>query len=175
MANVRIQPTRALPVIISNDADVPFVSINTTGIDDTAPVGNQLVDSTKDFIALNVYAGDIVYNTSVIPPLAATVTANPTSAAPDTLELNASIFTGSGDNYVIYQSSPMAGGQNTGAVLYVGGAGDVIVTTAGNDIVTFYNVQGGAFLPVQILKVWESYTFPSGTVTTSATDILALW
>jgi hypothetical protein len=172
MANPRIQPTRALAVIPSDNADVPYVAINTSGVDNGAPV-SQLIDTTKDFIALNVYAGDIVYNLTT--PAAATVTANPTSAAPDTLELNASIFTGAGDSYVIYQSSPMAGGQNTGAVLYVGNTGDVIVTTAGGDVVTFFNVQNGAFLPVQVLKVWETYTFPSGAIATSATDILALW
>jgi len=164
MANVRIQPSRALAVIKSDNADVPYPAVNTSGVDDTAPVGNQLIDSTKDFVALSVYAGDIVYNTTT--GAAATIIANPTSVAPDTLELNAAIFTGAGDNYVIYQSSPQAGGQNTGCVLFVGSTGDVVVTTAGNDIVTFVNVQDGAFLPVQILKVWNA---------TSASDILALW
>ena len=47
----------------------------------------------------------------------------------------------------------MAGGQNTGCVLYVGTGGDVKVTTAGNDIVTFVDVQNGSFLPVQVVKV----------------------
>jgi hypothetical protein len=82
------------------------------------------------------------------------------------LSINSAIFGPAGQNYIIYQSSPMAGGQNTGAVLYVGGTGDVRVTTAGGDIVTFFNVQDGAFLPVQVIKVWSA---------TSATDILALW
>jgi hypothetical protein len=60
----------------------------------------------------------------------------------------------------------MAGGQNTGCVLYIGTGGDVVVTMAGNDIVTFFNVQDGTFMPVQVLKVWGA---------TTAEDIIALW
>jgi hypothetical protein len=174
MANVRIQPGRALNAAISNNANIPLPLVNTTGTDNGAPV-NQLIDTTKNFIALNVYVGDIVYNLSTLPITAATIVSSPLSGSPDTLELNANIFTGAGDSYVIYQSSPQAGGQNTGCVLYVGTGGDLIVSTVDNDIVTFYNVQSGTFMPVQVLKVWESYTFPSGAVTTSAADITALW
>jgi hypothetical protein len=163
MANPIIQPSRALIVYKSDAANVPYPAPNTSGT--CQPSGaNQLVDITKNFVALNVYAGDIVYNTSI--GASATVTANPTTAAPGVLSLNSAIFGPAGQNYIIYQSSPMAGGQNTGAVLYVGGTGDVRVTTAGGDIVTFFNVQDGAFLPVQVIKVWSA---------TSATDILALW
>jgi hypothetical protein len=166
MANVRIQPSRALTVAKSDFADIPYPAIAETGVDDTAPVGNQLIDSTKDFVALNIYAGNIIYNMSTIPPTAATIIANPLPTSPDTLELNAPIFTGAGDSYIIYQSSPQAGGQNTGCVLYVGGTGDLTVTTAGGDVVTFVGVQGGTFLPVQVVKVWN---------TGASSDILALW
>lgn len=164
MANVRIQPSRALTVYRSDDADIPYPAIAETGVDDTVPVGNQLIDSTKDFVALNIYAGNIVYNTTT--GVSATIVANPLPTAPDTLELNNAIFSGAGDDYIIYQSSPQAGGQNTGCVLYVGTKGDLTVTTAGNDIVTFFNVQDGSFLPVQVLKVWKI---------TSADNIIALW
>lgn len=163
MANVRIQPSRALAVYKSDDADIPYPAVAVSGVDDTAPVGNQLIDSTKDFITLQIYPGNIVYNTTT--GAAATITAL-TPASPDTLELNAAIFTGAGDTYVIYQSSPMAGGQNTGSVLYVGTGGDVEVTTAGNDRVIFVGVQNGSFLPVQVVKVWN---------TGASADILALW
>jgi hypothetical protein len=37
---------------------------------------------------------------------------------------------------------------------------------AGNDVVTFFNVQDGTFMPVQVLKVWDA---------TTAEDIIALW
>jgi hypothetical protein len=172
MANVRIQPSRALAVIKSNNADIPYPAETATG-SSGGPVANFLVDATKNFLTLQVAPGDIVYNLTT--GLAATVTAGATSAATDRVGLNANIFLASGNSYVIYQSSPFNGGQNTGCVLFVGSTGDVVVTTAGNDIVTFVNVQDGAFLPVQVLKVWSSYTFPSGAVTTSASDILALW
>ena len=53
-------------------------------------------------------------------------------------------------------------------VLYVGGAGDVKVTTAGGDDVVFEAVNAGTFLPVQVIKVWKA-----GTTVTA--DIIALW
>jgi len=170
MANVRIQPSRALEVIKSNDADIPYPALAVAGVTDGTGT-NELIDSTVNFVNTPVYPGNIVYNTTT--SVAATIINVPT-ATPNKLILNADIFV-SGDDYVIYQSSPMAGGQNTGCVLYVGTGGDIVVTTAGNDIVTFYNVQDGAFLPVQILKVWDSYSFPLGLVSTSASNILALW
>jgi len=52
-------------------------------------------------------------------------------------------------------------------VLYSGSGGDIRVLTAGGDDVTFTNVAAGAFLPVQVIRVFAS--------TTSATDIIALW
>jgi len=165
MANVRIQPSRALAVIKSDNADVPYPAVNTSGTSG-AVVANYLVDATKDFQALNVYPGDIVYNTQT--GLAATVVEAAVTGTTDRVKLNADIFLAA-NTYVIYQSSPMAGGQNTGAILYVGVAGDIVVTTAGNDIVTFKNAYG--FMPIQVLKLWDTY----GADSTSATDILALW
>lgn len=56
---------------------------------------------------------------------------------------------------------------NAGNVLYVGTGGDLKVTTVAGDDVTFVNIQGGAFLPIQVVKVWSTGT--------TADDILALW
>jgi hypothetical protein len=161
MANVRIQPSRALTVYKSDDADIPFPAIAATGTADGTGA-NELIDSTVDFLALSIYPGNIVYNLNTL--FAATVTEVPT-ATPSKLVLNANIFT-SGDKYAIYQSSPMAGGQNTGCVLYVGTGGDVVVTMAGQDEVTFFNIQDGTFMPVQVIKVWSA---------TTAENIIALW
>jgi hypothetical protein len=61
----------------------------------------------------------------------------------------------------------VSGGVNNGCVLYVGGAGNLKVETIGGDEVTFVGINTGAFLPVQVVKV-----FATGT---SATNILALW
>lgn len=161
MANVRIQPSRALTVIKSDNADIPYPAVATSGTTTAAGV-NQLIDAGKNFPALQIYPGNIVYNTTT--GASATITdVSPTT--PTVLKLNANIFIG-GQNYIIYQSSPMAGGQNTGCVLYVGTGGDLVVTTAGGDYVGFVNVQNGSFLPVQVVKVWNAGT---------AGDILALW
>ena len=63
--------------------------------------------------------------------------------------------------------SLMGGEFNNGCVLYIGGAGNVRVLTAGQDDVTFTGVNAGTFLPVQVIRVWSTGT--------SATTILALW
>ncbi len=52
-------------------------------------------------------------------------------------------------------------------VLYVGGAGDLKVKTAGGDEVTLVGVTAGSFVPVQVIRV-----FSTGT---TATNIVALW
>ncbi len=61
----------------------------------------------------------------------------------------------------------ITGGTNDGCVLYIGGDGDLKVTTAGGDVVTFVGLLAGTFIPVQVLKVWNTDT--------TATDIIALW
>lgn len=46
----------------------------------------------------------------------------------------------------------------TPSVVYVGGGGNVRVTTAQGDDVTFAGVQAGSVIPVQALKVWATNT-----------------
>lgn len=53
------------------------------------------------------------------------------------------------------------------AVLYIGGAGNIRVLTAGGDDVTFNGVVAGTFLPIQVIRV-----FSTGT---TATNIVATW
>jgi len=64
---------------------------------------------------------------------------------------------------------PYVGGGdiNWPCVLFIGGAGNLRVLTAGNDDVTFTGVLAGSFLPVQVTRV-----FATGT---TATNIVALW
>jgi len=54
------------------------------------------------------------------------------------------------------------------SVVYVGGAGNVKVTTANGDIVTFSGLNAGTVLPVQVLRVWTS---GSGTTATNLIGI----
>lgn len=61
----------------------------------------------------------------------------------------------------------VTGGTNNGCVLYVGGDGNLRVTTIGGDTVTFVGVLAGTFLPVQVLRVLSTGT--------TATNIVALW
>jgi len=78
-----------------------------------------------------------------------------------TIEVKDAIFAAQPKAYAIY------GGVQEGAVLYIGGAGNIKVTTVAGDIVTFSGVLAGSFFPVNILKV-----FSTGT---TATNIIALW
>lgn len=61
----------------------------------------------------------------------------------------------------------VTGGTNNGCVLYVGGDGDLKVTTIGGDDVTFVGIVAGTFIPVHVLRVWSTGT--------TATNIVALW
>jgi len=64
-------------------------------------------------------------------------------------------------------TGPTSSSVNRGCVLYVGTGGSVKVMTAGGDTVTFNNVPGGSFLPVQVVRV-----FYTGT---TAASIIAMW
>ena len=44
------------------------------------------------------------------------------------------------------------------AVAYVGGAGNIKVTTANGDVATFNGLNAGTVLPVQVLRVWATGT-----------------
>jgi hypothetical protein len=158
MANYqKLQVSTALNIVKSDNANIPFTAVITTGTG-VAPVANQLEDVTGAFVTKNVQTGDVVFNT--VTNLTATVVQ---VIDEDNLTLNANIFTGASDAYVIYsQNSP-----KEGCVLYIGTGGNLRVLTSSSNDVTFYNVLGGTFLPVQVLKV-----FSTGT---SASDLVALW
>ena len=53
------------------------------------------------------------------------------------------------------------------SVVFVGGAGNVKVTTAQGDQVTFTGAQAGQVLPVQVIRVWSTGT--------TATSIVAIY
>lgn len=163
MSVFKSQFSRALSVIPTDNANVPFPAPVKSGTN-TSAVTNQLVDTAENFINAGVKTGDIVYNTT--DSLAATVV-SVTSAT--VIVLNADIFADTNNAYVVYQASPQSSNGNPGCNLYIGGAGNVKVTTIGQDVVTFSGVTAGTVLPVQVVKVHSS---GSGT---TATLINALW
>ena len=158
MANYqKLQTGTALAVTKSDNANIPNAGIVTSGTG-VAPIANQLEDSsTGAFITRNVQTGDIVYN--VTAGTAATVT---NVIDEDNLTLNANIFSGVSNVYIVY-----ANNNKEACVLYIGTGGNLRVITAAGQDVTFTSVLGGTFFPVQVLKV-----FSTGT---SAGDIVALW
>lgn len=155
--------SRALDVFPSDNCDIPFPNAIVSGLNDNTTI-DRLIDTTKDFIALNVKQGDIVYNHTT--GAGATVTRVSTSTI---LGLNADIFDSTGQSYTVYQASPQTGLSNQGCYLYIGESegGKVTVTTIGGDIITFYGVLQGEVLPVQVIKLWVNNT--------AVAKILALW
>ena len=172
MPTPKLQPSRALEVIPSQDANIPTPNVL---IDSSAQIaGDLLIDATANFIITTptgvqykVNPGDVVYITSL--PAAATIVQVVNAT---TLKLNVSVGTYALEFYKVYQEGAQTGLFNQGCVLYVGtGApttgGFLAVRTSGNDFVTFYKVQSGTFIPVNVTKVLSSGT--------DCTDIIALW
>lgn len=164
MPTPKLQTSRALAVIPSDNYDIPNPFPMASGTA-TSTATNVLVDSTKDFIALNIEIGDVVYNLNTnVCTIVEDTTDDPFYA--NELVLKDDIMT-SGDKYVIYQNSPLSGQPNAGCVLYVGTGGDIMAVTAGGDTVTFSQVPTGTFVPVNVVRVLSSGT--------SAEKIVALW
>ena len=168
MATQKLQPSRALVVIPSNNANIPIPNLLASG-STTSAVTTQLIDTNASFIVTDangvqqyrVNTGDVIH----FPGTAAVTIAQVINAT--TLLLNASVSLGSGAVYSIYQEGAQTGFNNQGCVLYVGIGGNIKVTTSGNDILTFVNVQDGTFFPINVIKVFASET--------TATNIIALW
>ena len=163
MPNLKLQVSRALNVILSDNTNIPMPNVIVTSTA-TTTTANKLVDSTKNFSSsgvnpLNVQVGDIVYNTT---SSTAAIVTNVDSATQ--LTLNANIII-SADTYTLYSGTNTTGSVEP-CVLYIGVGGNLIITTAGGDVVTLNNVPSGTFVPIQVIKVSEFST---------AYDIVALW
>lgn len=161
MPTQKLQPSRALNVIKSDNSGIPSVNLIDSGTN-TSIISSSLVSSSSTFITDNVQVGDVVYNTT--DGTAATVVSVTSQTS---IVLNADIFLATSKSFQIYQQSPQTGLGNQGCVLYIGTGGSLKVITSGNDVVTFLNVQGGTFFPINVIKVFETGT--------SALDIIALW
>ena len=157
MAYQKLQTERALTVIASDTINIPNVAgpVLSGTTSQAAPAATTLVDDTQDFTAIQGLVGSIVYLTGGVATVTGIVNAT-------TLTLSAGVAnTGSTESYTIY------GENNTGCVLYSGAGGDIKVLTAGGDEVTFTGVAAGAFIPVQVLRVFATPAPPAG--------VIALW
>ena len=162
MAYQKLQASSSFAPIPSDTVDIPnpttFVTSGTT----TSTVTDKLVDIGKDFVALGVLSGAIVYNTTASSEDAAYVTAFATTTDPnDTLVLSKDIIA-TGQTFAIYNEA------TKGAVLYAGHstAADLAVIMAGGSATTFKAVAPGAFLPIQVTRLKAGTTY---------LDIIALW
>lgn len=169
MAYQKLQAGKAFEVNPSDNTNLPDPGLkgptgSTTG---TGGAGKQLIDSnrtgdsvsnfsTLKFTLAGVQPGMVAINTSDGTQSEVVSVVNET-----TIELKEAIFASSPKNYAIY------GSEQEGAVFYVGGTGNVKITTAAGDDVTLTSLPTGAFVPVQTIKI-----FSTGT---TATNIVALW
>jgi hypothetical protein len=87
--------------------------------------------------------------------------------ASDTLQGRNAFTVTPDDNADIDFGGITANSLDTGGVLYIGTGGDLKVTMIGGQTVTFVNIPNGAFMPIQVKKVWASDT--------NASDIIALF
>lgn len=157
MPTPKLQALRALTVYPTNNALIPFPgNLKTTGTN-TSTTAFQLICSTGNFIVNNIQVGDIIFNSSDFTYATVTQVISAT-----TLQLNGDIFTATAKGFTIYGSPA----PNAGCALYIGTAGNLNVLTAGDDIVTFYNIPAGTFLPVLVKQVYGA---------TLASGIVALW
>jgi len=151
MAYQKLQVERALEVIASDTINIPNVAGPSASGTTDGTTTNKLVDSSASFTS-NLL-GYIVYSGTQVAKVTAVDDAG-------TLSLSADIII-SGESYTLYADD------NNGCVLYAGSGGNIRVLTVGGDDVTFVGIAPGAFVPVQVRRVFDSGTGPS--------DIIALW
>jgi hypothetical protein len=155
MAYQKLQGYRAWNVNKSDNTDIPNIGIVGPSGTTTSASANQLVDTNANFTAETVQTGMIVVNTT-------DGTQTTVLSIENTTTLNvANNIMANAEAYQLYD------GNQEGAVLYIGTAGNLKVTTVGGDDITFQGVNTGAFFPVNVVKVWATGT--------SADNIIALW
>ena len=169
MSSTKLNPTRALLVIPSDNCNVPTPYVLAQGAI-TAIAIDQLITTGSPFIKGSTYSvnvGDVVYN--ITENSAATIVE---VIDKDTLLLNADIMVNAGNEFIVYQEGPITGLGNQGCILYLGGAqnvGELHVTTIGGDDMVIAKISK-PFFPIQVKKVWLT-----GTAGLDQSDIYALW
>lgn len=159
MAYQRLQPTRAIQIIPTDDLLLPGGPGSRLAFGETTAV---LADSLQDDVAsvdfrTIIKAGDTVYNLS-------TGSGARVIGVPETrvLTLSDDIFTAVGDIYIV--GSVVKG---SGAALWVGTGGSISGKTAGGDDIVLDNIPDGSLLPILMSVINESGT--------TATGIYGLW
>lgn len=155
---------RALPVYPSDNTDIPFPQLVTSGTSGAAVSPGFLEDPSNNKLNSDyIKAGYIVYNNT--SKKSATVLQ---VVGPGVVLLNTDIFGNPTQSYSIYASQVETA--NEGCLVYVGGQGgneDVQVTTSGGDVVIFHKVPLGTYLPIVVKKVWVTNT--------TAVNLVAIW
>ena len=157
MAYQKLQVGTGIAVVPSDTIDIPAVSgpVVDSTMSQVPPTTSTVVDATQDFTAIQGLVGSpIVIGTSIARVSAV--------ASATSITLDAAIAGTAVAGYKIYVKDT-----NPGCVLYVGGAGNVRVLTSSGADLTFVGIASGAFLPVQVKRVFSTDT--------TATSILALW
>tara|TARA_R110002020_G_scaffold134960_2_gene301336 strand:- start:1566 stop:2039 length:474 start_codon:yes stop_codon:yes gene_type:complete len=157
MAYQKLQVSRAIAVIPSDDVDIPNPAAEMLSGTADFSVAGTLTDVGTTFTTLGIEPGSIIYNTG------ASIAYYVTAVVSDTeLSITPSSAGGATDAYKVY-----SGGKNNGCVLYVGATGDVPVIMAGGDEVTYIGAPTGMFMPTQVTRVKSSGL--------GASSILGLW
>ena len=153
MAYQKLQGNSALNITPLDGYNIPSNILSASG-SATNTVANALVDSAATFVG-KVKVGDIVYKPSDYTMAGVTAIGSDTQ-----LSLSVNIIT-SGDEYAIYR--PL----KSGAVLYIGGAGDLSVQFADGGTAVFSGLLAGTFFPLNVVRV--------NATGTTATNIVAIW
>jgi hypothetical protein len=177
--------TSAIPVALSDTINIPGPVVRTSGnttsvsadkLVDTAAKFLQVVDADGNITNQGVQVGQVVYAmkpviTSPFMPTVATVV----SVDSDTqLTLSANIFTTTAvQGYKIYDANQA---QAKGAILNVGGTGNIFVETIDGDQVLIQDVPDGQTLSIVVKRVLVGTVASAGNpaTTTTATKITAL-
>lgn len=159
MAYQRLQPTRAIQIIPTDDLLLPGGPGSRLALGVTTSV---LADSLQDNVApvdfrTIIKAGDTVYNLS-------TGSGARVIGVPETriLTLSDDIFTAVGDIYIV--GSVVKG---SGAALWIGTGGSISGKTAGGDDIVLDNIPDGSLLPILMSVINQTGT--------TATGIYGLW
>lgn len=157
MAYQKLQVGTGIAVIPSDTIDIPAVSgpVVDSTMSQIPPDTSTIVDSTQDFTAIVGLVGSPVIVGTSIARVASV-------GGPTQITLDDAIAGAAAVGYKIY-----VGATNPGCVLYSGTGGDIRVLTSSGADLTFVGTAPGAFIPVQVKRVFDTGT--------DAESILALW